>query len=1016
MTSLVQASYAAGEISPELHGRVDQALYYIGLARAENMVVQSSGGIYNRSGLRYIGNIKNHAEGARLISFKFSAEDTYILEFGHKYIRFIRNDAHVTEGGKTITSINRGSSTVVISAGHGYSTGDDVYISGVVGMKEINQRWFRVVRTSANQFRLQSQVEGTNINSSGYSGYSSGGKSYKIYEISTPYEFDDLSKIKYSQSADVVTFVHSDYSTYQLKRKGHLDWVFEKLAFSSSAVIPINIRWGPKTYVNNPFGNAITVEFVVTAVDGVGEESIPGLLGLGYNITNIVVQPGASILVTYNDTRVILSDTIRGGPNYVANGDASALPDRPLTGRAPSGQTDQAGGIWTGLKDGDAIEIYGLVGDLASLNGYRFIITNHSELANTFVLENTGVLDGDVYVSGGAIYSTVGRFGTSSGDATMGVYLVSQIGVSSYRVYMKLPGQVEFGFAYYLNTEDASSSNGVLSNSATGLYLSNFVIPATSKKDNESTRNPPGYVDIFSQENEYPSVVGFFQQRAIFGSTKNKPENLYYSAVGDYINFYLNRVKVILNDDDPIVTTLSSGEVNNIRHLVGLSDLLVLTDSSQWQVRPSVGLGLSARTIEQRPQARVGSSHLTPVIFDDTVIYIREGNKEVVGLGYSKDQEGYVPLELSLLSNHMFETTPIIGIAAIYVPRKRLFCVRSDGETACLTFVPSQKLLAWTRWNTDGQFEGVATARPNLTALDANDEAYFVVRRIIEGTTVRYIERTDSRQFKDIRDCYFVDAGLTYDNPIEITDVALGMATTITTSENHGLEVGYEINFSDIEWIDKYDEFFTKLPLDDQLNNLKYKVKSVPSSKTFTIGNFDDISNIDSSDFTQYLEGGKVRSMVQTLRGLWYLEGKEVVILGDGEVLEPMIVSGGKVVLPYRYGRIQIGLRYISEIETLSLGLEEAAAQTVSKSLIDVVVSLYRSRGLLLAPVGGSFYDLPMRTTERWGEATKLFTGKVTIPMTSQWGNDGAFILRQKDPLPMGILSTLPSFDTSDPK
>ena len=144
MVALIQPSFAAGEVSPELYGRVDQSLYYIGLRKARNMIVSESGGIYNRPGLRYIGNVKNHDQGARLILFKFSAEDNYILEFGDKYIRFIRNDEHITHAGVSITGVTKGSTTVVSASSHGLTTDDDVFVSGVSGMPEINNRWFNV--------------------------------------------------------------------------------------------------------------------------------------------------------------------------------------------------------------------------------------------------------------------------------------------------------------------------------------------------------------------------------------------------------------------------------------------------------------------------------------------------------------------------------------------------------------------------------------------------------------------------------------------------------------------------------------------------------------------------------------------------------------------------------------------------------------------------------------------------------------------------------------------------------
>ena len=504
--------------------------------------------------------------------------------------------------------------------------------------------------------------------------------------------------------------------------------------------------------------------------------------------------------------------------------------------------------------------------------------------------------------------------------------------------------------------------------------------------------------------------MGFYQQRRVFGGTKNNPARLYYSEIGDYLAF-AGETR-LQKDDGPIVAILASGEADSIRHLVSLNELTILTDSTQWLVRANLGEAFTAKTIKQDAQIRIGSTHIPPDIFDDTVVYVREGNRSVIGLLYSDQREGYAPAELSLLSNHLFLQSSIIDTAALLVPSKQLVCIRNDGDVGYLTFNADHKITAWTRWDTDGLFESVAIARPILSK-DILDAAYFVVRRVINGQVVRYIERTDSRQFEDVEDCYFVDAGLTYDNPIKITDIALGEATTVTAA-GHGLGVGYEINFSDIQWEKKYDEFFTEIPL-DQLNKQKYKVKSV-SGSTFTLGDFDDNSDVDSAGFTRYIDGGKVRSMVKTLRGLWYLEGKKVAVLADGNMIENLVVNGGKVELSYRYGRIQIGLPYISEIETLPLSVQDPSLMGTPKSLTEVLMRVYRSRGLLLRHVDGGFYELPMRTDEDFGSPTKLLTGDAVIPMTSQWGIDGAFIVRQPYPLPMGILSALPVFTTGDGK
>ena len=999
MTVITQSSFAAGEVSPELHGRVDQTLYHIGLAKAENMVVRQTGGIYNRGGLRYIGNIKNHGQGARLIQFKFSAEDTYVLELGHRYIRFIRNDAHVAEGGKAITDITKGATTTCRATSHGYETGDDVYISGVGGMLDINERWFSVVKINSNQFRLRSQVDDSEIVSTNYGGYTSGGKAYKIYEISTPYDFDDLDLIKYAQSGDVVTLVHPGYPAAELKRMGHTDWGLEKIIFNSVIEPPVFL--GSPT-LNNPGTLADNIDFIVTSVDGDGVESTPGLTYAGYGVLGLSVSQEV-VTVTYGDLINV------GKPDHLAG-------ENRMISTTPLYYDDTSDYKFPGIKNGDQIYISGLPG-IPVLNNKYFVIENLNLSTKTFVLSGVTSLEGASYAAGGKIYPAFVRriwSGTPSSTSKWYIYVIPQDGISFYKLYYRR-GNNEF-----IKVLENTAVNVNTSSNSSYVYFNMWRSPASggggttdvslnSILPDDGSR-PPSANFIFAKEDEYPSAVGFYQQRRIFGAANNNPDKLYYSEIGDYLLF-TEKTK-LLEDDDPIVATLASGEVNNIQHLVSLSDLLVLTDSTQWQVRANIGSAFTARSIEQRPQTRVGSSSITPIVFDDLVIYAREGNRSIIGLGYNNDRDGYVPTELSLLSNHLFLQSPVIDTAALTVPSKQLICVLADGSVGYLTFNAEQKVTAWTPWRTNGLFESVAVARPGGST-GAVDAAYFVVQRIIDGRVVRYIERTSSRQFTDIQDCYFVDAGLTYDNPIEVTDVATGGTTTITTAVAHGLSVGYEINFSDIQWAKKYDEFFTEIPL-NQLNNYKYKVKSVPSTTTFTLGNFDDNANIDSSEFTRYLSKGKVRSMIQTLRSLWYLEGEKVAVLADGNSLLDLVVENGSITLPYRYGRVHIGLPYVSEVETLPLALEDPSVRPVPKDLTKVLMRLYRSGTILLAPKDGDFYTLPLRNNEVWGEAVGLFTGSVDISTASQWEISGAFTVRQKDPLPMGILSMSPIFALGD--
>jgi hypothetical protein len=94
-----QNNFNAGEWSPITYGRIDIAKYQNALALCSNYVPVVQGGLTRRPGTRYVAEIKNSANAARLIRFEFSTSQAYVLEFGPSYIRFFTNDGQLMNGG-----------------------------------------------------------------------------------------------------------------------------------------------------------------------------------------------------------------------------------------------------------------------------------------------------------------------------------------------------------------------------------------------------------------------------------------------------------------------------------------------------------------------------------------------------------------------------------------------------------------------------------------------------------------------------------------------------------------------------------------------------------------------------------------------------------------------------------------------------------------------------------------------------------------------------------------------------
>jgi hypothetical protein len=303
----IQPSFATGEIAPSLFGRVDLAKYHSALSTCRNFFVNFRGGAISRPGTRWINQSKTPGSSLyapRLISWKFSLNQGYMLEFGNLYIRFIFQGAYVTETAKTITNITQGIPAVVTSAGHGFSTGDEVFIAGVSGMTQVNGRFFIVGSTGANFFTLQNLLDGSNTDSLPYSAYTSGGTAARVYTLDTPYAIADLAALKFTQSADVMSLTHNSYAPRDLTRVANNNWTLTVTTFAANISAPT----ASSASASSTTGSLSTsYGYVVTAISTSGEESIAGPIAGVTNSVDIGSVAG-TITVTWS--------TVSGAKGY----------------------------------------------------------------------------------------------------------------------------------------------------------------------------------------------------------------------------------------------------------------------------------------------------------------------------------------------------------------------------------------------------------------------------------------------------------------------------------------------------------------------------------------------------------------------------------------------------------------------------------------------------------------------------------------------------------------------------
>jgi hypothetical protein len=91
----MQESFNGGEISPQILGQIELGKYITGAAKMLNFVCLPHGPAQNRSGTRFIAEIKDSSKYARLIPFQYSIDEVSMLEVGDNYIRVYQDGARL---------------------------------------------------------------------------------------------------------------------------------------------------------------------------------------------------------------------------------------------------------------------------------------------------------------------------------------------------------------------------------------------------------------------------------------------------------------------------------------------------------------------------------------------------------------------------------------------------------------------------------------------------------------------------------------------------------------------------------------------------------------------------------------------------------------------------------------------------------------------------------------------------------------------------------------------------------
>jgi hypothetical protein len=259
----------------------------------------------------------------------------------------------------------------------------------------------------------------------------------------------------------------------------------------------------------------------------------------------------------------------------------------------------------------------------------------------------------------------------------------------------------------------------------------------------------------FSIRRGYPRAIAMHENRLWYGGTTYQPQSIWGSRSSKFRDFTSGTL-----DDDSVQITIEDADVSQIQWLASEEVLLAGTAKKEYKISASnLDDPITPSDVRARSQSSHGSYHIQPVHLNNSIFYFQGLGQKLRLMRFNESTYRYESDDGTLLSNDMFESTPV-QIAAQRIPDAVQWVVREDGTLCSFSYEPKEEVVGWSEQITGGllyvpqdKFTSVAVIRGEV-----EDDIYVAVLRHVSGQDVYYIEKFAPRQYDQTDEALMMDS------------------------------------------------------------------------------------------------------------------------------------------------------------------------------------------------------------------------------------------------------------------